>query len=75
MKTIKESIIGRKGSLGHVEGKGIPSALFRNHNIVVLQDGQQKTLFRVLTDRDEIEMVYHNLRAVFDPRNNTTLSV
>ena len=67
MKTIKESIIGRRGSLGYVDGKGIPSTLFHNHNIVVLHDGQRKVLFRVLTDRDEIEMVYHNLRAVFDP--------
>lgn len=67
MKTIKESIIGKRGSLGYVDGKGIPSALFRNHNIIVLQDGQRKVLFRVLTDRDEIEMIYYNLRAVFDP--------
>lgn len=71
MKSIQESIIGKRGSLGYVGGKGIPSTLFHNHNIIVLQEGQRKTLFRVLTDRDEIEMVYHNLRDVFDP--TTTL--
>jgi len=47
MKSIQESIIGRKGS----NSRGLD--IFRDHDIVVIEDGARKILFRVLTDTEK----------------------